>query len=340
MEELPQSEAPAQTPQPQETPKRIVEIRTLQVPAEGTERIDSWLAQTCEGFSRNRIQGLIDSGRVTLDGEPVPKPNFTPHPGGIVQIFIPPPVPPIPEPEDIPLSVVYEDDDILVIDKPPGMVAHPAPGHDDGTLVNALLHHCPFLSGIGGVARPGLVHRLDKDTSGVMVVAKTQLAMQALGSAFASHRQVGKTYLAIVHGTPTPAEGRIENLIARKPTQRKKMAVVEGNGKVAITNYRVVTGAIRDEFAHLLACVECRIETGRTHQIRVHMASLGHPIAGDMSYGRPSLDRLLPNPPARQMLHAWRLDLVHPATHEQLHFEVPPPADFMAFMKQPDLREA
>ena len=161
-------------------PETAGETLRFVVPAEGAERIDAWLAQVCEGFSRNRIQGLIDSGRITLDGEPVPKPNVTPRPGSVVEMHIPPPVPPIPEPENIPISVVFEDDDIIVIDKPPGMVSHPAPGHDGGTLVNALLFHCPDLSGIGGVARPGLVHRLDKDTSGALIIAKRAEAREML----------------------------------------------------------------------------------------------------------------------------------------------------------------
>jgi len=195
----------------------------------------------------------------------------------------------------------------------------------DGTLVNALLYHCgESLSGIGGVSRPGIVHRLDQDTSGVMVVAKSQRAMDVLTREFASHANVEKTYLALVHGTPVPAEGRVENLIGRSPFDRKKMAIVDRNGKVAVPNYRVVASA------RAVSRVECVIETGRTHQIRVHMASLGTPVVGDAVYGRPRLDRQLDPPPARQLLHAWRLALKHPVTRDPMVFEAPPPADFAA----------
>ena len=312
------------------------EIKRFVAPAEGVERIDVWLVQMCasesETFSRNRIQGLIDRGSVTADGETVLKPSQRLVPNTVVEIRIPAPVPPIPEPENIPLNILYEDADLIVLDKPVGLVVHPAPGHDTGTLVNALLHHCPDLSGIGGVARPGLVHRLDKDTSGVMVVAKSQAAMQSLGQAFATHSRLSKVYLAVVHGTPVPAEGRIENQIARKPSNRKKMAVVEENGKVAITNYRVVPGGVRPSFVQQLSLVECRIETGRTHQIRVHMSSLGHPIAGDATYGKGGLDRQLNPPPTRQLLHAWRLELTHPVTRETMTFVAPIPADLAQYI--------
>ncbi len=304
------------------------DIRRLVVPETGIDRLDTWLVQMCEGFSRNRIQGLIDAGFVRIDGEVAIKTSVRPPPGAQVEVFVPPPVPAIPEPEDIPLSVLYEDDDLLALDKPPGLVVHPAPGHNGGTLVNALLHHCPNLSGIGGVARPGIVHRLDQDTSGVMVVAKSEAAMQRLARAFASHAQIRKTYLAIAHGVPVPQDGRIENLLARHAVNRKKMAIVEERGKRAITNYHTVPNGIRAGQAVPLSLVECRIETGRTHQIRVHLASLGCPIAGDSVYGKSSLDRRLDPPPKRQLLHAWRLELAHPITGEALTFEAPIPADF------------
>ena len=226
--------------------------------------------------------------------------------------------------EDIPLDVIYEDEHVLALNKPPGLVVHPAPGHLTGTLVNALLAHCPELGGIGGVSRPGIVHRLDQDTSGVMVVAKTQRAMDVLSKEFSSHANIVKTYLALVHGTPVPAEGRIENLIGRSPFDRKKMAIVDRNGKVAVTNYRVAASA------RAVSRVECVIETGRTHQIRVHMASLGTPVVGDAVYGRPRLDRQLDPPPARQLLHAWRLALKHPVTRDPMVFEAPLPEDFAA----------
>ncbi len=300
------------------------DIRSFTVPPEGANaRLDKWLATCCEGFSRSRIQGLILAGRMRVNGEVAARATVKVTPGDVVTLAIPPPVPAEPQPEDIPLSIVYEDEHIIVLDKPAGLVVHPAPGHLDGTLVNALLHHCPNLEGIGGVARPGIVHRLDQDTSGLMVVAKTEAAMRTLTKEFASHANIRKTYLAIVHGMPTPPEGRIENLIGRCPWDRKKMAIVEKNGKVAITNYRTLSAGRR-------SLIECVIETGRTHQIRVHMASLGCPIVGDAVYGRPGWDRQLDPPPARQMLHAWKLSLKHPVTRAPLAFEAPIPPEFSA----------
>ena len=300
------------------------DIRSFTVPPEGAgARLDKWLATCCEGFSRSRIQGLILAGRMRVNGEVAARATVKVNPGDIVTLAIPPPVPAEPQPEDIPLSIVYEDEHIIVLDKPAGLVVHPAPGHLDGTLVNALLHHCPNLEGIGGVARPGIVHRLDQDTSGLMVVAKTEAAMRTLTKEFASHANIRKTYLAIVHGTPTPPEGRIENLIGRCPWDRKKMAIVEKNGKVAVTNYRTLSAGRR-------SLVECVIETGRTHQIRVHMASLGCPLVGDAVYGRPGWDRQLDPAPARQMLHAWKLSLKHPVTRAPLAFEAPIPPEFSA----------
>lgn len=301
------------------------EILSFVVPPEGIgARLDAWLAMQCEGFSRSRIQGLIRAERMRVNGTVVVRSACKVEPGAVVTLAIPPPVPAEPQPEDIPLSIVYEDDHIIVVDKPAGLVVHPAPGHLDGTLVNALLHHCPNLEGIGGVARPGIVHRLDQDTSGLMIVAKTEAAMRTLTKEFASHANIRKTYLAIVHGAPTPPEGRIENLIGRCPWDRKKMAIVERNGKIAVTNYRTRSAGRR-------SLVECVIETGRTHQIRVHMTSLGCPIVGDAVYGRPGWDRQLDPPPTRQMLHAWKLELKHPVTRVPLAFEAPIPPDFSAF---------
>ena len=301
------------------------EILSFVVPPEGIgARLDAWLAMQCEGFSRSRIQGLIRAERMRVNGTVVVRSACKVEPGAVVTLAIPPPVPAEPQPEDIPLSIVYEDDHVIVVDKPAGLVVHPAPGHLDGTLVNALLHHCPNLEGIGGVARPGIVHRLDQDTSGLMIVAKTEAAMRTLTKEFASHANIRKTYLAIVHGAPTPPEGRIENLIGRCPWDRKKMAIVERNGKIAVTNYRTRSAGRR-------SLVECVIETGRTHQIRVHMASLGCPIVGDAVYGRPGWDRQLDPPPTRQMLHAWKLELKHPVTRVPLAFEAPIPPDFSAF---------
>lgn len=302
------------------------DIRSFAVPPEGIgTRLDAWIAGQCDGFSRSRVQGLIRAGRMRVNGTVVVRAAFKATPGDVVTLAIPPPVPAEPQPEDIPLCIVYEDEHVIVVDKPAGLVVHPAPGHLDGTLVNALLHHCPDLEGIGGVARPGIVHRLDQDTSGLMVVAKTEAAMRVLTKEFASHANMRKTYLAVVHGAPVPAEGRIENLIGRCPWDRKKMAIVERNGKMAATNYRTLSAGPR-------SLVECVIETGRTHQIRVHMASLGCPVVGDAAYGRLGWDRQLVPPPARQLLHAWKLSLKHPVTRAQLSFEAPPPPDFVPFL--------
>lgn len=289
-------------------------------------RLDKVVQERLPDFSRSRIEGLIKAGYVKVNGFAAIKAGQKVVESDAIAIELPPPVPPIPQPEDIPLNVLFEDSDILILNKAPGMVVHPAPGHASGTLVNALLHHCPDLAGIGGVVRPGIVHRLDRDTSGLMVVAKTQSAMDGLAKAFATHKTVEKTYLALCHGRPRLESGRIENMIGRHPVDRKRMAIVEKDGKLAITNYRVerVIGPI--------SLIECRIETGRTHQIRVHMASLGCPVIGDSAYGKSALDKRLSPVPARQMLHAWRLLLWHPVTGEKLSFEAPVPADMAAYL--------
>lgn len=289
-------------------------------------RLDKVVQERLPDFSRSRIEGLIKAGYVKVNGIAAIKAGQKVVELDAIAIELPPPVPPIPQPEDIPLNVLFEDSDILILNKAPGMVVHPAPGHASGTLVNALLHHCPDLAGIGGVVRPGIVHRLDRDTSGLMVVAKTQPAMDGLAKAFATHKTVEKTYLALCHGRPRLESGRIENMIGRHPVDRKRMAIVEKDGKLAITNYRVerVIGPI--------SLIECRIETGRTHQIRVHMASLGCPVIGDSAYGKSALDKRLSPVPARQMLHAWRLLLWHPVTGEKLSFEAPVPADMAAYL--------
>ena len=305
-----------------------------------SERLDIRLTALYPDFSRSRLQGLIDAGFVRVNDEVASKASAKVSEADVIDVTIPPPVPAEPEPEDIPLNIIFEDDDILVIDKPAGLVVHPAPGHNTGTLVNAILHHCPNMKGIGGVARPGIVHRLDQDTSGVMVIAKSQLAMNALAKDFANHTNLRKAYRAIVHNRPEPAEGRIENLIGRHPGNRKKMAIVTGNGKVAITEYRTLKvrpKPIGDniwEPGSEIALVECDILTGRTHQIRVHMASLGCPIVGDTIYGRRSADRTINPPPERQMLHAWRLELRHPVTRAQHVFEAPLPTCFSTYLRE------
>ena len=290
-------------------------------------RLDKHILETHPDFSRSRIEGLIKAGFVTVNGATAEKAGMKVSDDDEIVVEIPPPVPAVPEPEDIPLEVVFEDDDMVVVNKRPGMVVHPAPGHFTGTLVNALLAHCPNLSGIGGVARPGIVHRLDQDTSGLIVVAKSQPAMDGLVQAFSSHRNIEKTYLAVVHGRPRLDAGRIENLIGRHPVDRKRMAVVEKNGKVAVTNWRVFDCTRQQSTA-----VECKIETGRTHQIRVHMASLACPVIGDRVYGKSALDRKLDPVPARQMLHAWKLKLWHPVKSVEMSFEAPVPEDMKAYL--------
>ena len=290
------------------------------------QRLDKLLLGRNPDFSRSRIEGLIKAGFVTVNGAVAEKAGMKVSDDDEIEVEIPPPVPAIPEPEDIPLDVIFEDADMLVLNKAPGMVVHPAPGHFTGTLVNALLFHCPDLAGIGGVARPGIVHRLDQYTSGTMVVAKSQKAMESLVKAFASHTSVEKTYLAVCRGRPHLDSGRIENLIGRHPVDRKRMAILEKGGKRAVTNWRVV------DFKNGLSVMECRIETGRTHQIRVHMASLGCPVIGDAVYGKPALDKRLDPPPARQMLHAWKLKLWHPSEGRQMEFVSPVPADMKVYL--------
>lgn len=296
-------------------------------------RLDKILIERYPDFSRSRIEGLIKSGFVTVNGAKAEKAGMKVAETDAIEVEIPPPVPAVPEPEDIPLDVVYEDADMLVVNKAPGMVVHPAPGHFTGTLVNALLHHCPDLSGIGGVARPGIVHRLDQDTSGLIVVAKSQRAMGSLVKAFASHTAIEKTYLAICHGRPRLESGRIENLIGRHPVDRKRMAIVQRNGKNAITNWRVLTTQ-QDTAQSGFSCLECKIETGRTHQIRVHTASLGCPVIGDKQYGKSALDKRLTPVPLRQMLHAWRLTLWHPVESRKMTFTAPLPDDMRVYYNE------
>jgi 23S rRNA pseudouridine1911/1915/1917 synthase len=291
------------------------------------QRLDKRLLESYPDFSRSRIEGLVKSGHVTVNGAVATKAGMKVAEDDEIEVEIPPPVPAVPQPEVIPVDVVFEDEEMLVVNKAPGMVVHPAPGHFTGTLVNALLHHCPDLAGIGGVARPGIVHRLDQDTSGLLAVAKTQKAMEALAKAFASHKCVEKTYLAVVHGRPRLDSGRIENLIGRHPVDRKRMAIVERNGKIAITNWQLASAQPG------ISTVICRIETGRTHQIRVHMASLGCPVIGDRVYGKSALDKRLDPVPARQMLHAWKLSLWHPTKGVKMDFTAPIPDDMAVYAR-------
>ena len=291
-------------------------------------RLDQWLASKLPELTRSRIQALAKSGCLTdSEGRTISKLSIAPQPGLTLVLTLPPAEPVDIIPEDIPLDILYEDEDIIALNKAAGLVVHPACGHSHGTLVNALLYHCPDLKGIGGEKRPGIVHRLDMDTSGVMVVAKNERVHHALVETFATH-QLTKTYLAIVHGVPAP-EGTLDNLMGRSPFHRQKMAIVKTNGRRAITHWKCLA-----TLPNGLSRVTCCIETGRTHQIRVHMASLGTPIVGDVLYGKPALDHRLPTPPKRQLLHAYRLQLNHPITGVPLDFTAPPPEDFAPYLTE------
>jgi len=289
------------------------------------ERLDRFLAVAFPGLSRSRLKSLIKDGHVSYDGGTITDPSYRVKQEEEFRVEIPESRPADPEPEDIPLDVVYEDEYLLVLDKPSGMVVHPAPGAMSGTLVNALLHHCgDSLSGIGGVKRPGIVHRLDKDTSGLMVVAKTDEAHKGLSKQFEKH-SLERAYHAVVWGMPNPREGEIEGNIGRSPYDRKKMAIVNRGGKHALTRYKVIR-----PLGVLAALVECRLETGRTHQIRVHMASQGNPVIGDPVYGKGDhrwLKRaddgvkMAIKALRGQALHAYLIGFCHPVTGEMMRFE-------------------
>ncbi len=294
------------------------------------QRIDSALADMMADLSRERIKALIKDGRLLIDGSKVTQSSAKVRAGTHYCLDIPPPVAAHALPQDIPLDIVYEDDALLVLDKPAGMVVHPAAGHADGTLVNALLHHCKGqLSGIGGVARPGIVHRIDKDTSGLLVTAKTDVAHAGLARQFADH-SVTRQYYAIVQGRPNPAKGTVTGNIGRSRRDRKKMAIVpDGHGKHAVTHYETV------EKLHEAALVRCQLETGRTHQVRVHMASLGHSLLGDPNYARThKAHRTLLKETgfARQALHAATLGFIHPTLDEEMFFESKIPADMQELL--------
>lgn len=286
-------------------------------------RLDRALADVLPEMSRARVQALIAAGAVSRDGRPVSDASRRATLGEIFAVAVPAPTPLHNEAQDIPLVVAYEDDELIVIDKPAGLVVHPAAGNYDGTLVNALLHHCAGnLSGIGGVARPGIVHRIDKDTSGLMVAAKSDRAHEGLARQFADH-SIDRRYRAIVGGVPRPSAGTVDAPLARSPQNRKKIAIV-ANGKRAVTHFSTLT-PLRGA-----ALVECRLETGRTHQVRVHMASLGHALLGDPVYGRTkhaqkSLLETLDF--RRQALHAARLGFIHPVSGVALAFDSEMPAD-------------
>jgi 23S rRNA pseudouridine1911/1915/1917 synthase len=289
-----------------------------------SERLDAWLRARLPDLSRGAIQRLIDEGHITVNGKKV-KPTHTPRAGERVTICRPEPKPAEAKPEEMPLDVIFEDDRLLVLNKPPGLVVHPAAGHESSTLVNALLHHCKGqLSGIGGVARPGIVHRLDKDTSGCMVIAKNDEAHVALSAQFAG-RKVTKIYHAIVCGEVAKESGEIRASISRHETDRKRMAVNE-DGREAHTSYRVLDRLLGATF------IEARLHTGRTHQVRVHFKHLGHPLIGDFVYGNRQNQRaedLTGYRPPRQMLHAARLGFTHPSTGKPVSFEAPQPEDFL-----------
>jgi 23S rRNA pseudouridine1911/1915/1917 synthase len=313
-------------------------------PEDKGERLDRFLARNVPSLSRTRLKGLILDGKVSIDGAVQEDPGRKVDAGQEIAVDIPPAVPPEPEGESIPLEVVYEDDQLLVIDKPAGLVVHPAAGHDTGTLVNALIAHCgDSLSGIGGVKRPGIVHRLDKDTTGLLVVAKTDRAHKKLAEQFADHGRTGplvRAYRAIVWGKPDRKHGVVDANLDRSTKHRDRMAVVSREkGREAITHYEVEEVFAGSNGEPVASLVVCRLETGRTHQIRVHMAHIGHPLIGDRLYAsgfRTKATLLAPDARAvvegfpRQALHAAELGFAHPVTDEEMMFTSEPPADLEA----------
>jgi 23S rRNA pseudouridine1911/1915/1917 synthase len=306
-------------------------------------RLDRFLATALPDFSRSRLQQLLEAGAVSLGAATIKDANHRVKPDEDYVVAVPPTAPAVPQGQDIPLDVVYEDTDLIVINKPAGLVVHPAAGNPDGTLVNALIAHCGAgVLSIGGEARPGIVHRLDKDTSGLLVAAKTERAMASLAKQFANHT-VERAYNAVIWGAPRDSTGLIESQIGRSPFDRKRMAVLRGGGKLARTRYHVVEkfGAANlvESGRPFASLIECRLETGRTHQIRVHLTHLGHPLIGDPQYGRShtpprarsDAERAAFSAAAgfpRQALHAFVLGFQHPSLHKSLRFEAPWPADF------------
>lgn len=313
-------------------------IRITAAPEHAGQRIDRFLADTLGTISRSRVKTLIDEGKLVGTAGPVTRPSEPVRAGDTYTLDLPAPIDATPQPQIIPFPILFEDADLIVLDKPAGLVVHPAPGNLDGTLVNALLAHCgPGFTGIGAERRPGIVHRLDKDTSGVMVVAKTQLASDALTTAFAN-RDLDRAYNALVWGLPQPLKGEIEKPIGRDPRDRKRMAVVDRGGKYALTRYSTLRA-----FRTSLALLECRLATGRTHQIRVHFSDQGYPIVGDPLYLRrvpgiaktidqPLRGKLLDFP--RQALHAASLGFKHPRTGRPISFEAALPADMQALLDE------
>jgi 23S rRNA pseudouridine1911/1915/1917 synthase len=323
-------------------PKQVPSSRPLTAEADASHeglRLDRFLADRLPELSRTRLQNLIKEACVSLNGATIVDAKYRVKPGDRFSLSVPPVASAEPGAEAIPLNIVYEDGDLVVIDKPAGLVVHPGAGHATGTLVNALIAHCgASLSGIGGVARPGIVHRLDKDTSGLMVVAKTDRAHRALAAQFADHGRTGELergYLALVWGAPPRPHGTIEANIGRHPASRTKMAVLRGKGREAVTHWRVVEtfGRGKEPMASL---IECTLETGRTHQVRVHLAAIGHPLIGDPLYGKGFKSKLrnLPEPLQeklaaldRQALHAAHLAFVHPRNGTLLKFNSRLPRD-------------
>ena len=305
---------------------------SFKILAEGAhDRLDAYLATKLEDLSRSRIQTLIREQYILVNGKPA-KPRDSVKKDDSISVVIPEAVPDIAAPQDIPLDIIFEDEHLLVLHKAHGMVVHPAPGNPDGTLVNALLHHCKGkLSGIGGVERPGIVHRLDKDTSGCLVVAKTDIAHQSLTTQFSERSTMEKLYLAVTHGIPLKDKDTIFTHIGRHPVNRQKMAVITPPaGKTAITDYEILA----TDLATKTALVRCHLHTGRTHQIRVHLHHIGTPILGDPIYGKK---HELPTP--RLMLHAWQLSFEHPVSRGKLHFTAPPPQDFKPWLDLASHRE-
>ena len=314
-----------------------IKRKTVAAGDQAGQRLDRFLADSLTDLSRSRLRQLLDEGHVTLGGETIKDANHRVKPGEAYLIEVPQPIPAAPLGQDIPLAVVYEDKDLIVIDKPAGLVVHPAAGNPDGTLVNALIAHCgDSLSGVGGVARPGIVHRLDKDTSGLLVAAKNERTMTSLGKQFANHT-IERAYHAVVWGSPRLGDGVIDTQIGRNPYDRKRMGVLRGGGKEAVTRYRVVE-RFGDPDRPFASLVECRLQTGRTHQIRVHLTHIGHPLIGDASYGRSrqapraktpaeaaAYDAAMNFP--RQALHAYLLGFQHPSLHKTLRFESKWPED-------------
>jgi 23S rRNA pseudouridine1911/1915/1917 synthase len=300
------------------------ERRTLTIDeSQAGQRLDRVLAGAWSDLSRSRLQQLIAAGAVTGTKRVFDDASQKVKLGDALTLVIPPAVSAVPEGEDIALNIVFEDAHLIVIDKPAGLVVHPAAGNRDGTLVNALIAHCgPSLRGIGGELRPGIVHRIDKDTTGLMVAAKTEKAMTSLGKQFAAHA-IERVYRAIVWGVPRERSGTIDAALGRSPLNRQKIAVLRVGGKPARTHYKVI-----ETFGTTASLIECRLETGRTHQIRVHMAHIGHPLVGDPVYGRPRTIPGLTLGISRQALHAAVLGFHHPGTDKPMRFESVLPEDF------------